>query len=99
MFSIAIVGLLFIAFLLILPGRAIRWPVINAVVPMSEAIMFRGELSTATRLYHVAAVFRSRALTVLATGYVVATALIVPLSRAFLGAFTADRLLGAINNI
>ena len=94
-FSLAIIGLLFVAALLILPVRDIRWREINAFVPMIDAIMFLGELITATLLYAQAAVFRSRALTVLATGYVLAALLLVPHALTFPGAFAPDGLLGA----
>ena len=93
--SLAIVGLLIVAALLILPVRDIRMREINAFVPMIDAIMFLGELITATLLYAQAAVFRSRALTVLATGYVCAALLLVPHALTFPGAFAPDGLLGA----
>ncbi|MGZ8359029.1 MAG: ATP-binding protein [Allosphingosinicella sp.] len=94
-FAIAIVGLLVIAAFLILPVRDMRWREINAFVPMIDALMFLGELITATLLYAQAAVFRSRALTVLATGYVLAALLLVPHALTFPGAFAPDGLLGA----
>ena len=93
--SLAIVGLLFVALLLILPVRDIRLREINAFIPMIDAIMFLGELIIATLLYAQATVFRSRALTVLATGYVFAALLLVPHALTFPGAFAPGGLLGA----
>ena len=94
-FALAIVGLLFAAFFLILPVRDIRLREIDAFIPMIDAIMFVGELITATLLYAQAAVFRSRALTVLATGFVFAALLLIPHALTFPGAFAPDGLLGA----
>ena len=94
-FSLFIVGLLFVALLLILPVRDVRLPQIDAFIPMIDAIMFLGELITATLLYAQADVFRSRALTVLASGYVFAALLLVPHALTFPGAFAPDGLLDA----
>ena len=94
-FSLAVVGLMFGAFLLILPVRQVRWPEISAFIPVVDAIMFVGELITATLLYAQAAVFRSRALAALATGFVAAALLLIPHALTFPGAFAHDGLLGA----
>jgi signal transduction histidine kinase len=94
-FSFVIVGLLFATLLLILPVHAIRLRELGAFVPMVDAIMLLGELITATLLYAQAVVFRSRALTVLATGFVFAALLLVPHALTFPGAFAPDGLLGA----
>ena len=93
--SLVIVGLLFAALLLILPVHDIRLREIGAFVPMIDAVMFACELITATLLYAQAVVFRSRALTVLATGFVFAALLLVPHALTFPGAFAPDGLLGA----
>ncbi|HET6942881.1 MAG TPA: ATP-binding protein [Sphingomicrobium sp.] len=93
--SVAIVGLLFAALVVILPIRDIQLREIDAFIPIIDAIMFVGELITAALLYAQAAVFRSRALTVLATGFVFAALLLVPHVLTFPGAFAPDGLLGA----
>jgi len=93
--AIAIVGLLFVAFLLILPVRDIRLRELDAFVPLIDATMFLGELIIAALLYAQAAVFRSRALTVLATGFVSAALLLIPHVLTFPGAFSENGLLGA----
>ena len=69
-FGLVIVGLLFVALPPDIAMLDIRLREINAFIPMIDAIMFLGELITATLLYAQASVFRSRALTVLATGFV-----------------------------
>ena len=94
-FSLFIVGLLFAALLLIVPVRDIRLHQFDAFIPMIGAIMFLGELITATLLYAQAAVFRSRALTVLASGYVFTALLLVPHALTFPGAFAPNGLLDA----
>ncbi len=94
-FSLVIVGLLFGALLLILPVHDIRLRELGAFVPTIDAVMLLGELITATLLYAQAVVFRSRALTVLATGFVFAALLLVPHALTFPGAFAPDGLLDA----
>lgn len=88
--SLVIAGLLFVALFVILPVRDIRLPEVEAFIPMINAIMFLGELITATLLYAQATVFRSRALAVLAAGYVFTALLIIPHTLTFPGAFSPD---------
>ena len=92
--GLAIVGLLFGMLLLILPLRSLRLPEVPAFIPVIDSIMFVGELITATLLYAQASVFRSRALVILATGFVAAALLLIPHALTFPGAFAADGLLG-----
>ena len=92
--GLTIVGLLFGMLLLILPLRNVQLPEIPAFIPVIDAIMFVGELITATLLYAQAAVFRSRALAILATGFVAAALLLIPHALTFPGAFAPDGLLG-----
>jgi signal transduction histidine kinase len=94
-FSLAIVGLLFAVFLIILPVRDVRLRQVDGFIPMIDAIMFVGELITVTLLYAQAAVFRSRALSVLGTGYLFNALLLVPHALTFPGAFAPNGLLGA----
>lgn len=89
-----IVGLMFVMLLLILPLRNLQLPEIPAFIPVINAIMLVGELITATLLFAQAAVFRSRALTILATGFVAAALLLIPHALTFPGAFAPDGLLG-----
>ena len=94
-FGLAIIGLMFAAPLLVLPVSDLRLRQVDAFIPMMDAIMFVGDLITATLLYAQASVFRSRALTVLATGYVYMALLLVPHALTFPGAFAPGGLLGA----
>ena len=97
-FALAIVGLLLAALFLIIPLLDIRLREIDAFIPMIDAVMFVGELIIATLLYVQAAVFRSRALTVLATGFVFAALLLIPHALTFPGAFAPNGVLeGGVN--
>src|SRR4051812_10577363 len=93
--GLAVVGLQFIALLVILPLRDIQFAEIGAFVPALDAIMFVGELIIATHLYAQAAIFRSRALTILASGYMFGALLFIPHALTFPGAFSEGGLLGA----
>jgi len=93
--GIAIVGLLFAAVLIIMPLRDVRLIAIIPFVPVINAVMLVGELTVATLLYAQASIFRSRALTVLASGYVFAALLLIPHALTFPGAFSETGLLGA----
>jgi signal transduction histidine kinase len=93
--GLGVVGLLFTLLFVILPLREIRLTEVPAFIPVIDAIMLVGELITATLLFAQAAVFRSRALLVLATGFVGAALLLIPHALTFPGAFAPDGLLGA----
>lgn len=89
------VALLLLALPLIAPARNIHLGQVDAFIPMVNAILFMGELITATLLYAQASVFRSRALTVLGSGYLLASLLLIPHALTFPGAFSENGLLGA----
>jgi signal transduction histidine kinase len=93
--SFYIIGLLFGALLVILPIHEVQLGRIDAFVPAIDSIMCVAELIIATLLYAQAAVFRSRALTVLASGYLFASLLLIPHALTFPGAFAPQGLLGA----
>ena len=93
--SLAIVGLLFATLFLIFPLRDTQLGEIKAFIPLVDAFMLFSELIIATLLYAQATVFRSRALTVLGSGYVFAALILVPHALTFPGAFTTNGLLGA----
>jgi signal transduction histidine kinase len=93
--AIVVVTALFAAFLAMLPFRDVRLGEVTAFVPVVDAAMFLGEMITATLLYAQARIFRSRALTALATGYVFSGLLLVPHALTLPGAFSHNGLLGA----
>ncbi len=93
--AILIVGVLLLSVAVVYPVQNVRWTPVPAYVPMLNAVMFIGELITATLLYSQATVFRSRALSVLGTGYLISALLLIPHTLTFPGAFAPTGLLGA----
>ena len=93
--SLATVGVLFVALAIVFVIPNVRLREVSAVVPMVDAIMIMGDLITATLLYVTASVFRSRALTVLASTFVFIALLLVTHMLTFPGAFAPTGLLGA----
>ncbi len=94
-FSFAIIGLLFAVLVLTSAVRDVRLGQVNAFIPMIDATTALIDLITATLLYVQATVFRSRALNVLASGYVFTALILIPHALTFPGAFAPDGLLGA----
>jgi signal transduction histidine kinase len=68
---------------------------INAFIPMIDSVTTLVDLIIATLLYVQASVFRSRALTALASGFVFTALILVPHALTFPGAFAPGGLLGA----
>jgi signal transduction histidine kinase len=68
---------------------------LNAFVPVIDSLMLVSDLITATLLYVQASVFRSRALTVLASGFVFIALMLLIHMLTFPGAFAPTGLLGA----
>ena len=93
--GLIMVALLFAAFLVILPIRDVRLPEVSAFVPTIDSIMFIGDLIAATLLYGQGSLFQSRALIVLATGYLISAQLLVAHALTFPGAFSPNGLLHA----
>jgi signal transduction histidine kinase len=86
-FAAAAAGLLVAAFIVVVPFSSIRLGEADSFVPVTEAVIFVGELIIATMLYAQAAIFHSRALTVLASSFVFGALLLVPHALTFPGAF------------
>jgi signal transduction histidine kinase len=97
-FALLIVGLIFGSLVVILSQQDIKLREIDAFIPIVDALMFVCELIIAVLLFAQARVFRSRALMVLATGFVTAALLLIPHVLTFPGAFAPDGLLGAGTN-
>ena len=92
------VGLSSVAALVVLPFSGMRLPEVAAFIPSLNAIIFVGELIIATLLFAQAAVFRSRALIVLASGFIFIALLLVAYVLTFPGVFARQGLLGAGTN-
>ena len=93
--GIAIIGLMYAGMILTLPVSGIPLRVVDAFIPIIDTAMFVSQLITATLLYAMCTVFRSRALAVLASGYVFGALMLIPHVLTFPGAFAAGGLLGA----
>jgi len=70
-------------------------PRVDAVIPAVSTLMFAGDCVSAVLLFGQFAVVRSRALLVLAAGYLFTGLLVVPYALTFPGAFSATGLMGA----
>ena len=92
---LTIIGLLFAALLLVFPLRATQLGASPNFIPVLDAFMLFSDLIIATVLYSQAAVFRSRGLTILASGYLFNSLILIPHAATFPGAFAASGLLGA----
>jgi signal transduction histidine kinase len=93
--GLVIVGLVFIGSLAVLPAQNIHVGLITGLLPTLSTAMLVSDLITAAILYAQAGVFRSRALTILASGYVFGGLLLIPYTLTYPGAFAANGLLGA----
>ena len=93
--ALAILGLLVMSAVVFMPVRNVPLGHVTPFIPMVDAFMFLADIITAALLFAQATVFRSRALTVLATGYVLTGLLLIPHALTFPGAFAPDGLLGA----
>nr|WP_283938056.1 ATP-binding protein [Sphingomonas caseinilyticus] len=93
--GLAIVALVFITLIVATPVHNIYVGAIPGLIPALDAGMLVCDLISAAILYAQAVVFRSRALTVLASGYVISGLLLIPWALTFPGAFSAAGLLGA----
>ena len=93
--GLAIVALVFITILIALPAHDVPVGAIPGFIPALDAGMLVCDLISAAILYAQAVVFRSRALSVLASGYVLSGLLLVPWALTYPGAFSVNGLLGA----
>ena len=94
-FAIITVVLLCFSLVFVEVVRDVRLREVHAFVPAIDAILILSDLIVATLLYAQASVFRSRALSVLASGYVFAALMLIPHLLTFPGAFAPNGLLGA----
>jgi signal transduction histidine kinase len=94
-FSIAIVAVLFAGLPVAIVARNVWLGQIDAFIPMTDATTSLVDMIIATLLYVQAGVFRSRALTVLASGYVFTALILIPHVLTFPGAFAPTGLLSA----
>jgi signal transduction histidine kinase len=93
--SLTVIAALAIALPVMLTLPDIRYREVDAFIPTADAIFFLSDLIIAALLYAQATVFRSRALTVLASGYVFTALIFAAHAMTFPGAFSQEGLLGA----
>jgi len=93
--SLTIIALLLASLLLIYPKRADQLSEFGLVIPLLDAFMLFSDLVIAALLYRQATVFRSRSLSILASGYVFSGLILIPHALTFPGAFSETGLLGA----
>jgi signal transduction histidine kinase len=93
-FGIVVAAVLYFASLPILAVGDVRLPEVGSFIPTTDAIMFVGELITATLLYSQANVFRSYGLAILGTGYLYTALLLIPHALTFPGAFSRNGMFG-----
>jgi len=94
-FAAVAAGTLFAGYLAILPFITRPVGAVGPFVPVVDAVVSVGELIIATMLYAQAAIFRTRSLTVMASGFVLIAVLAIAHALTFPGAFAPNGLLGA----
>jgi len=93
--AIAIAATGLVALLAVIPYAAMPLAQLNAFFPSLDAIVFVSDLTTAVLLFAQFSISRSRALLVLANGYLFTALIVIPHALTFSGAFTPNGLLGA----
>jgi len=93
--ALAALAALFAAFFLVLPVSDTRAIEIVPFTPVVDAVVCTGELIIATMLFAQAAIFRSRALAMLASGFVYAGLMLIPHALTSPGAFAPHGLFDA----
>ncbi|SDR14645.1 Histidine kinase-, DNA gyrase B-, and HSP90-like ATPase [Rhizobiales bacterium GAS113] len=93
--ALAVALLLLALFFGVLPFAHVRLAQLDVFLPIAATIMFLNDSITASLLYAHFAVLRSRALLVLASGYLFTALIVVCYALTFPGAFAPAGLLGA----
>ena len=93
--ALAAVAVLLVAVASVAPYAARPLPRFAAFVPFLNATILVTDLITAVLLFTLFSIFRSRALLVLAAGYLFTALIVIPHALTFPGAFSPKGLLGA----
>lgn len=93
--ALAVAAVLLFAFCVTAPFTRMHLPPLDAFIPTLLGIFFVNDLITAVLLFSQFSVGRSRALLILASGYLFAALTVIPFSLTFPGAFSPTGLLGA----
>ena len=82
------------AFVAVVPFATVRLPGNSGFIPIVQAILFIADLITAVLIYTMHFVVRSRALLVLASGYLFSAIFLIPHTLTFPNVFAPEGLLG-----
>jgi signal transduction histidine kinase len=93
--ALAVAAVLLFAFCVTVPFTRMHLPPLDAFIPTLLGIFFVNDLITAVLLFSQFSIGRSRALLILASGYLFAALTVIPFSLTFPGAFSPTGLLGA----
>lgn len=93
-FALVVVILQFVACAVVAPFPA-HVPRIDSFVPVILAVIFVADLNTAVLLFSQSAIMASRAILILANGYLFSALIVIPHALTFPGAFAPKGLLGA----
>ncbi len=93
--AIAVAACQVVALALVAPFAKTQLAEINAFIPAFEGVIFVTDLVTSVLLFSQFAIYRLRALLVLACGYLFSALTIIPHALTFPGAFSPTGLLGA----
>ena len=93
--AIAVAAAVLVAFAAVAPFAGTPLAQINLFFPLLDAIVFVTDLVTAVLLFAQFSISRSRALLILAIGYLFTALIVVPHALTFSGAFSPTGLLGA----
>jgi signal transduction histidine kinase len=93
--AIIVASVALIAFGAVIPFAGRPLAQLNALFPSLDAIVFVTDLTTSSLLFAQYSISRSRALLILANGYLFTALIVIPHALTFSGAFSPNGLLGA----
>ena len=93
--ALAVAAVLLVGFGILAPFAYRPLPRLDAFIPSAEAIVFVTDFITSVLLFAYFAIYHSRALFVLASGYLFTALIVIPHALTFPGAFSPTGLLGA----
>jgi signal transduction histidine kinase len=93
--AIGVVAAVFVAFVLTIPFTNVQLPRVDAFIPAFETAIIFNDVVTAALLFAQFSIVRSRALLVLANGFLYTALIAIPHALTFPGAFAPAGLLGA----
>jgi signal transduction histidine kinase len=92
--SLILMVIMLAAFVAVVPFATVRLPGNSGFIPIIQAILFIADLITAVLIYTMHFVVRSRALLVLASGYLFSAIFLIPHTLTFPNVFAPEGLLG-----